>query len=67
MELVIAQVEGGVDGFEGLEVDVDLLLLPLLGHDGPAVDDEPVGRDLGVQFESVLDRGNSTEYRQPRA
>ena len=37
MELVIAEVEGGVDGLEGLEVNVRLLLLALLGHNCAAV------------------------------
>ena len=58
MELVVAKVERCVDGFEGLEVDVDLLLLALLGDDGAAVDDEAHGRHLGVQLESVLHGGS---------
>ena len=38
MELVVAEVEGGVDGLEGLKVNVDFLLLALLCHNGAAVD-----------------------------
>ena len=47
MELVVTEVERGVDGLEGLEVDVDLLLLALVRDDGAAVDDQTVGGDLG--------------------
>lgn len=39
MEFVIAEVEGGVDGLEGLEIVVDLLFLSFLVDDGATVDD----------------------------
>ena len=39
MKLVVTEIEGGVDRLEGLEVDIDLLLLPLLCHYCAAVDD----------------------------
>ena len=65
MELVVAEVERRVDRLEGLEVDVDLLFLALVGDDGAAVDDQAVGRNLGVELEPVLDRSDGAEDRQP--
>jgi hypothetical protein len=38
-----------------------LLLLSLIRQDGTAVDDESVGRDLGVQLEPLLGRGDGGE------
>ena len=46
MELVVAQVQGGVDGLEGLKVNVQLLLLAVLSHDGPSVHHQTIGRHL---------------------
>jgi len=40
VELIVAQVERRVDRLERLEVDVDLFLLPLVGDNGAAVDDQ---------------------------
>ena len=65
VELVVAEVERRVDRLEGLEVDVDLLFLALVGDDGAAVDDQAVGRNLGVELEPVLDRSDGAEDRQP--
>lgn len=42
MELVVAQVEGGVDWLERLEIDCDLLFFSFVGHDGTAVDDQAI-------------------------
>ena len=61
MELVVAKVEGGVDWLEGLEIDVDLSFLALGSENFPTVDDQSIGGDLVVQFESLLGRGNGRE------
>lgn len=45
VKLVVTEVEGSIDGFKRLKVDVDLLLFPFFCHDGPAVDDQAVGRN----------------------
>ena len=58
VELVVAQVKGGVDGLEGLEIDVDLSLLSFLCQDFTTVDDQTIRRDLVVQLETLLGRGN---------
>ena len=58
VELVVAQVKGGVDGLEGLEIDVDLSLLSFLGQDFTTVDDQTIRGDLVVQLETLLGRGN---------
>ena len=47
MELVVAQVERGVDGAEGLEGVGHLLLLALLVQTRAAVNDQTVWRHLG--------------------
>ena len=46
VELVVAEVKGGVDGLEGLKVDVQLLLLPILCQHRASVHNQPVGRHL---------------------
>lgn len=48
MKLVVAQIQGGIDGLEGLEVDVDLPLLALGGDNFTAVNDQPIGWDFIV-------------------
>ena len=58
VELVVAKVEGGVDGLERLEIDVDLSLLAFGGQDFTAVHDKTIGRHLVVQLEPLLGRGN---------
>jgi len=37
VELVVAEVEGGVDRLERLEVDVNFLLFALFGHNRSAI------------------------------
>lgn len=54
VELVVAQVQGGVDGLEGLEVDVDLALLAFLGQDFTTVQDKAVRGNLVVELEASL-------------
>ena len=39
MKLVVAEVEGRVDGLEGLKVNVNLLLFALISHNCTTVDD----------------------------
>jgi len=46
VEFVVAEIEGGVDGLERLKVDIELLFLVVVRHDGACVDDQPVGRHL---------------------
>jgi len=58
VELVVAEVEGGVDGLEGLKVNVHATLLSLVGHDGAAVEDETVLGALVVQLETLLGGGD---------
>ena len=61
MELVVAEVQGSVDGLEGLKVHVDFALFALLREDFAAVDDEAVGRDFVVEFEALLGGGDGGE------
>lgn len=49
MELVVAEVERGVDGLERLEVEVHPLLLALVRHNRPAVDYQTVRGHSRVQ------------------
>mmetsp|Transcript_61759 Transcript_61759/g.93244 ORF Transcript_61759/g.93244 Transcript_61759/m.93244 type:complete len:256 (+) Transcript_61759:579-1346(+) len=59
VELVVAEVEGGVDGLEGLEVDRHLPLLSVLCQHRAAVKHQPVGRHLVVQLQTLLCGGDS--------
>lgn len=61
VELVVAQVEGGVDWAERLEVDVDLSLFAFGGQDFTTVDDESIWWDLVVELQALLGRGNGGE------
>ena len=54
VELVVAQVEGGVDRLEGLEVDVHLLLFVVVRQNCAAVDDQTVGRHLAEELQPLL-------------
>ena len=64
MKLVVAEVQAGVDGLVGLKVNVDLLLLPLVGKDGAAVDDETILGHPVVKLELLLGRSDGTEHRE---
>jgi hypothetical protein len=63
VEFVVAEVQGGVDGLEGLEVDVDFLLLAVVCHDSACVHDEPIGRDSVVELQALLCGGDGAEDR----
>mmetsp|Transcript_30137 Transcript_30137/g.49809 ORF Transcript_30137/g.49809 Transcript_30137/m.49809 type:complete len:431 (+) Transcript_30137:808-2100(+) len=54
VELVVAQVQRGVDRPEGLEVVDHALLLALVGHHRAAVDHQPVWRNSVIQLEPLL-------------
>lgn len=44
MELVVTEVQGGVDGFEWLKVDVHFLLFAFVCHYGAAVNHQTIMR-----------------------
>ena len=54
VKLVVAKVEAGVDGLEGLKVDVDLLLLALLSDNSAGVHNKAIGGAFGVKLEALL-------------
>ena len=54
VEFVVAQVEGGIDGLEGLEVDVDFSFFAFRCDDFSAVDDQSIRGDFIVQLETLL-------------
>lgn len=54
MEFIIAEVEGGVDGFEGLKIDVYLALFAFGGDYFAAVDDKAVRGNFVVEFKALL-------------
>ena len=54
VELVVAEVQCGVDGPERLEVDVDSLLLAVVCEDCAAEDDQTVGGTPVVQLQTLL-------------
>jgi hypothetical protein len=61
VELVVTKVEGGVDGLEGLEIDVNLALLSLGGDNFTTVHDQSIGGNLVVQLETLLGGGNGRQ------
>ena len=65
VKFVVAEVQRGVDGLEGLKVDVDFLLLALVRDDRAAVDDQSVRGHLGVELEAVLHGGDGAQHGQP--
>ena len=54
VEFVVAEVQGGVDGLEGLEVNVELLLLAIICHHCACVDDQPIGWHLQAMRQFML-------------
>lgn len=61
VELVVTKVERGVNGLEGLEINVNLALLALRRDDFTTVDDQAIRRDLVVQLQTLLGGGNSRQ------
>lgn len=43
VELIVAEVQGGVDWLKRLKVNIDFLLLAFLGHNGATVHDQTIG------------------------
>ena len=54
MEFVVTQVKGGVDWFEGLEVNIDLSFFPFGGDNFAAVDDKTIGGNFIVELQTLL-------------
>ena len=54
MELVITEIKRGIDGFEGLKVNVDLPLLSFGGNDFATVHNQSVRGYLVIQFQTLL-------------
>ena len=64
MEFIVAEIEGGIDGFEWFKVDVDLSFFPLRSDDFSAVDDKAIGRDLIVELQALLGGGDGRQDRE---
>ena len=62
VELVVTKVEGGVDGLERFEVDINLALLSFRGDNFTTVHDQSIGRDLVVELQTLLSRGNGRQH-----
>ena len=58
MEFVVAEVEGGIDRFEWFKVDIDSSLFTLRGNDFSTIYNEPIRRNLIVEFETLLGRSD---------
>jgi len=54
VELVITEVERGVDGFEWFKVNIDLLFLSFIRNDCSTIHDETVFGAFIVEFETLL-------------
>lgn len=64
VELVVAEVEGCIDGLERFKVDGHFLLLVLLCKDCTAVHNQTKFGDTVVQFEALLGRFDRREHRE---
>ncbi len=56
MKFIVTQVQGGIDRFEGLKVNIDLSFFPFRGDDFTAVDDKTVWGYFVVELEALLSR-----------
>jgi hypothetical protein len=61
VKLVVAEIERGVDGLEGLKVKVDFFLFALVSQDGATIYDEAVGRGPVVELEPLLCRRDGSQ------
>lgn len=61
VELVVTKVEGGINGLEGLEVDVNLPLLSFRGDNFTTVNNQSIRGNLVVQLETLLGGGNGRQ------
>ena len=64
MEFVVTKVEGGVDGLEGLKINIDLLLLTFSSKNFTTVDDKTVLGNAVVKLKSLLCGSNGGKNRQ---
>lgn len=64
VELVVAQVQGRVDGLERFKVNVDFALFALVGEDLAHEQHEAVGRAPGVQLQALLSRRDGAKHGQ---
>mmetsp|Transcript_6559 Transcript_6559/g.12000 ORF Transcript_6559/g.12000 Transcript_6559/m.12000 type:complete len:219 (-) Transcript_6559:9-665(-) len=64
VELIVAEIKRRVDGLERLEVDVQLLFFAVVCHDGSCVHNQSIRRNLIVQLETLLRRGDSAQHGQ---
>mmetsp|Transcript_13143 Transcript_13143/g.55199 ORF Transcript_13143/g.55199 Transcript_13143/m.55199 type:complete len:508 (+) Transcript_13143:683-2206(+) len=65
VELVVAHVQRRVDGLEGLEVDVQLLLLALIRQHGAAVNQQAVRRHAAVPLQARLRGADGVKHGLP--
>jgi len=61
VELVVTKIERGVDGLEGLKVDVNLPLLSFRGDNFTTVNNQSIRGNLVVQLETLLGGGNGRQ------
>jgi hypothetical protein len=64
MKLVVAQIKGCIDGFEWFKVNVHSFFLSVVSQNSSTVENKAVVRNSRVQFQLLLSRSDSTEYRQ---
>jgi len=58
VEFIVAKIERCIDRFEGLEVDIHSLLLPIIRQDCSAIKHQPIVRYSRVEFQLLLSRGD---------
>ena len=58
VKLVVTQIQRRVDGLEGLKVNIQLLLLAIVGHNSARVYDQSIWRNFIVQLEPLLSRSD---------
>ena len=58
MKFIVAEIQRSIDRLERLEINIDLSFFALGCDDFTAVDDQAIRRNLGVELQPLLGRGD---------
>ena len=61
MEFVVAKVEGGIDGLEGFEINIDFSFFAFRCQNFPTINHQSICGNFVVEFETLLGGCNRRE------